>query len=135
MKGGLAIVGITLLLVACSPSDSCRPHKDEASCSADKACKWKAEKKKCKTTKKGEKSPQGKRQLHQLPQSSPRPQWSLRNAPRPAAITRCRRRRPSRSQAIQGESVDLGDGYDPSLSQNAEWRRQPPSENPHLRGR
>ena len=71
MKGGLAIVGITLLLVACSPSDPCRPHKDEASCSADKACKWKAEKKKCKTTKKGEKSPQGEKTTTPAPSEQP----------------------------------------------------------------
>ena len=61
MKGVLTIAGVTLLLVACNQSDPCRPHKDEASCLADKACKWKAEKKKCKTAKKGEKSPQSEK--------------------------------------------------------------------------
>ena len=61
MKGVLTIAGFTLLLVACNQSDPCRPHKDEASCSADKACKWKAEKGKCKTAKKGEKSPQSEK--------------------------------------------------------------------------
>jgi hypothetical protein len=58
MKCVLAIGGATLLLVACSPSDSCRSHKDEASCTADSACKWKAEKNRCRPTKDGKKKEQ-----------------------------------------------------------------------------
>ena len=59
MKVTLIIGGLTLLLVACSPSDACRSHKDEASCTADNACQWKADKKKnkCKMAKKGKQSP------------------------------------------------------------------------------
>jgi hypothetical protein len=67
MKGVLTIAGFTLLLVACNQSDPCRPHKDEASCSADKACKWKAEKGRCKTAKKGEKSPQSEKRATPSP--------------------------------------------------------------------
>ena len=56
MKCVLAIGVVTLLLVACSPPDACRSHKDQASCTADSACQWKAEKNKCKTPKKGKQS-------------------------------------------------------------------------------
>ena len=59
MKCVLAIGGVTLLLVACSPTDPCRSHSDEASCVADSACQWKAEKSRCKA-KKEKKSPQSK---------------------------------------------------------------------------
>ena len=58
MKCVLAIGGATLLLVACSPSDACRSHKDEASCTADSACQWKAEKNRCRPTKDGKKKEQ-----------------------------------------------------------------------------
>jgi hypothetical protein len=53
MKCVLAISGLTIALVACSPTDPCRSHSDEASCVADKACQWKTGKKKgkCKTVK------------------------------------------------------------------------------------
>ena len=61
MKCVLAITGLALLLVACSPTDPCRSHADEASCVADKACKWNTKKDKCKAAKKGKKSPQSER--------------------------------------------------------------------------
>jgi hypothetical protein len=51
MKYALAITGLTLLVVACSPTDPCRSHSDEASCAADKACQWNSAKNKCKTSK------------------------------------------------------------------------------------
>ena len=44
MKCVLAISGLTIALVACSPTDPCRSHSDEASCVADKACQWKTKK-------------------------------------------------------------------------------------------
>ena len=109
MKGVLTIAGVTLLLVACNQSDPCRPHKDEALCLTDKACKWKAEKKKCKTAKK-EKILRSRRRQHQLRQSKPPPQWSQHGAPRPASTRRCHLRRPSRNRLIQKASVDLGIG-------------------------
>jgi hypothetical protein len=51
MKYGFVIAGLALLLVGCNPKDGCRSHADEASCVADKACQWKAEKNKCKAAK------------------------------------------------------------------------------------
>jgi hypothetical protein len=61
MKCGFVIVGLALLLVGCNPTDGCRSHADEASCVADKACQWKAEKNKCKAAKKEKKSPQSEK--------------------------------------------------------------------------
>jgi hypothetical protein len=51
MKSVLAISGLTIALVGCSPTDPCRSHSDEASCVADKACQWKTKKDKCHTVK------------------------------------------------------------------------------------
>jgi outer membrane biosynthesis protein TonB len=49
MKPGIAVGSLTLLLVACSPSDRCQEHADRASCEAAKACVWREKKSKCKT--------------------------------------------------------------------------------------
>lgn len=43
----LLIVMITALLAGCS-STTCPTHKDEASCTADKACHWNANESACK---------------------------------------------------------------------------------------
>ena len=110
MKGVLTIAGVTLLLVACNQSDPCRPHKDEASCLADKACKWKAEKEKCKTAKKGEKSPQSKKTQHHLPQSRQHPQRSPPQALRRMPVIRRHQRTRSRSRPIQTASNDTKRG-------------------------
>lgn len=66
MKCALAIGGLALLLVGCSPTDTCRSHIDEASCVADNACKWKAEKSRCKA-KKEKKSPQSEQTTTPIP--------------------------------------------------------------------
>jgi hypothetical protein len=58
MKSVIMIAGLSLLLVACNPTDACRSHTDEASCVADKACAWKPEKDKCKRVKKQKEAPQ-----------------------------------------------------------------------------
>ena len=70
MKCVLAIGGVTLLLVACSPTDPCRSHADEAACVADSACQWKAEKSKCKTAKKEKKSQQSEKTTAPAPSES-----------------------------------------------------------------
>jgi hypothetical protein len=74
MRSVLAIGVVTLLLVACSPTDNpCRAHKDEASCLADKACQWKAEKNRCRMAKKGE-SPQSEQTTTPAPSEQAAPQ-------------------------------------------------------------
>jgi hypothetical protein len=59
MKRVITIIGLTLLLIACSPTDPCRSHTDEASCAADKACQWNSKKDRCKTPKEAKPSASG----------------------------------------------------------------------------
>ena len=86
MKLALAVGGLTLLLVACGPTDPCHTHKDQASCTADSACQWKAEKNKCKTPKEGkkkrQKSPQAEQTTTPAPEPAPSPEAPT--APEPA---------------------------------------------------
>ena len=81
MKLALAVGGLTLLLVACGPTDPCHTHKDQASCTAESACQWKAEKNKCKTHKEGKKKRQKSPQAEQTTTPAPEP------APSPEAPT------------------------------------------------
>jgi hypothetical protein len=73
MKCGFAVAGAALLLVACNPTDPCRSHTDEASCVADKACQWKAEKNKCKTVKKEKAGKKENESPHSETTSAPPP--------------------------------------------------------------
>jgi hypothetical protein len=84
MRSILAIGVVTLLLVACSPTDACRDHKDEASCVADNACQWKAEKNKCRAVKKEKTSPQSE-QTTPAPSEQAAPQAEAPKAEEPSA--------------------------------------------------
>ena len=78
MKGIFVVAGFALLLVACSPTHPCRTHTDEASCTADRSCQWRADKNKCRTLKEGKKKSKKSRPERE---PAPSPESSKSEAP------------------------------------------------------
>jgi hypothetical protein len=78
MKGALTIAALTLLLVSCSPTDTCRTHTDESSCVAENTCVWTSNNN-CRTPKKEKNSPQSEKTTT----SAPTEQVSPPTGPKP----------------------------------------------------
>jgi hypothetical protein len=87
MKSVFVIAGLSLLLVACNPTDPCRSHTDEASCVADKACAWKPEKDKCRTAKKQKEASQSEQTTPPANSGQPTPSTGASNYSLPSTET------------------------------------------------